>query len=57
MSRTQRALTRVLAKTEDIPNVQVMNEPHRGYIELHSPYAFNDKTDLAIGYFPTAVQS
>jgi hypothetical protein len=36
---------------------QVINEPHRGYIELLSPYGFDFNTDLAIGYFPTAVQS
>ncbi|KAK4056119.1 hypothetical protein OIO90_002850 [Microbotryomycetes sp. JL221] len=36
---------------------KVMNEPHRGYIDLMSPYGFNFNTDLAIGYFPTALQS
>ncbi|BGP55967.1 hypothetical protein JCM8202v2_003574 [Rhodotorula sphaerocarpa] len=35
----------------------VMNEPHRGYIELLSPYSWDFNTDLAIGYFPSAVQS
>lgn len=34
-----------------------MNEPHRGYVDLLSPYGFDFNTDLAIGYFPTAVQS
>ena len=34
-----------------------MNEPHRGYVELHSPYAWDFKTDLAIGFFPSAAQS
>lgn len=34
-----------------------MNEPHRGYIELLSPYSWDFNTDLAIGYFPSAVQS
>lgn len=37
--------------------LQVMNEPHRGYIELLSPYNWDFNTDLAIGYFPSAVQS
>lgn len=34
-----------------------MNEPHRGYVELLSPYSWDFNTDLAIGYFPSAVQS
>jgi len=34
-----------------------MNEPHKGYIELLSPYAWDFTADLAIGYFPSAVQS
>ena len=34
-----------------------MNEPHRGYIELHNMYAFDPNTDLQFGYHPSAVQS
>lgn len=36
---------------------QVINEPHRGYISLHSPHAWDLTADLAIGYFPSALQS
>lgn len=34
-----------------------MNEPHRGYLELHSLYAFDANTDLQLGYHATAIQS
>ncbi|GAA6037743.1 hypothetical protein JCM8097_002319 [Rhodosporidiobolus ruineniae] len=42
---------------EAVVGFEVINEPHRGYITLHSPYAWDFNTDLAIGYFPSAVQS
>ena len=34
-----------------------MNEPHRGYLELHSMYTFDPKTDLQLGYHPNALES
>ena len=34
-----------------------MNEPHRGYLELHSMYAFDSNTDLQLGYHTSALQS
>lgn len=34
-----------------------MNEPHRGYIELHSMYTFDSNTDLQFGYHPNALES
>lgn len=34
-----------------------MNEPHRGYLELHSLYTFDPNTDLQLGYHPSALQS
>jgi hypothetical protein len=42
---------------EAVIGFEVINEPHRGYIELLSPYSWDFNTDLAIGYFPSAVES
>lgn len=33
-----------------------MNEPHRGYINLHSFHQWNFMTDLHIGHYPSAIQ-
>ena len=30
--------------------LQIMNEPHRGYIELQSMHAFDYNTDLHLGH-------
>ncbi|GJN94713.1 hypothetical protein Rhopal_007804-T1 [Rhodotorula paludigena] len=46
-----------LRDLEAVMGFEVINEPHRGYIELLSPYAWDFTADLAIGYFPSAVQS
>ncbi|TNY21435.1 cytoplasmic protein [Rhodotorula diobovata] len=46
-----------LRELEGVMGFEVMNEPHKGYIELLSPYAWDFTADLAIGYFPSAVQS
>ncbi|KAK4047845.1 hypothetical protein OIV83_005188 [Microbotryomycetes sp. JL201] len=51
------ALATHLRDCDAVIGFEVMNEPHRGYIDLLSPYGFNFNTDLAIGYFPTALQS
>ncbi|KAM0749528.1 glycoside hydrolase [Meredithblackwellia eburnea MCA 4105] len=45
-----------LKDCDAVVGFEVMNEPHRGYIELHSPFSWDFNTDLAIGYFPSAVQ-
>lgn len=34
-----------------------MNEPHRGYLELHSMYTFDSNTDLHFGYHANALES
>ena len=36
---------------------QPMNEPHRGYLELHNMYTFDPKTDLHFGFHASAIQS
>ncbi|KAH8103836.1 glycoside hydrolase family 5 protein [Cristinia sonorae] len=44
----------------DLPGVlgfEIMNEPHRGYIELQSMHRFDYNTDLHLGYIPTALES
>ncbi|SCZ96082.1 BZ3500_MvSof-1268-A1-R1_Chr8-1g09992 [Microbotryum saponariae] len=51
------ALADALKNLPAVIGFEVMNEPHPGYIGVHSPYSFNLKKDLAIGHFPTAVQS
>lgn len=34
-----------------------MNEPHRGYLELHDIFTFDSNTDLQLGYHASALQS
>ncbi|KAF7295947.1 Glycoside hydrolase [Mycena kentingensis (nom. inval.)] len=50
-----------LAKAvSDLPAVlgfEMMNEPHRGYIELESLHKFDYNTDLHLSYIPSAFQS
>ncbi|THH27123.1 hypothetical protein EUX98_g7072 [Antrodiella citrinella] len=44
----------------DLPGVlgfEMMNEPHRGYIDLQSFHQFDYNTDLHLGYVPNALQS
>ncbi|GAA6062034.1 hypothetical protein JCM10212_005467 [Sporobolomyces blumeae] len=41
---------------EAVVGFEVINEPHRGYISLHSPHQWDLTADLAIGYFPSALQ-
>ena len=41
---------------EAVIGIEIINEPHRGYIELLSPFSWDYTTDLAIGHFPTALQ-
>ncbi|GAA5890521.1 hypothetical protein JCM6882_002948 [Rhodosporidiobolus microsporus] len=46
-----------LSGCEAVVGFEVINEPHRGYIKLHSPYAWDFNTELAIGYFPSPIES
>ncbi|KAL8276134.1 hypothetical protein RQP46_011465 [Phenoliferia psychrophenolica] len=46
-----------LRDCDAVVGFEVMNEPHRGYVELHSPYGWDLTKDLAIGFFPTPAQS
>ncbi|GAA5952203.1 hypothetical protein JCM3765_001906 [Sporobolomyces pararoseus] len=46
-----------LRDCEAVMGFEVINEPHRGYISLHSPHAWDLTADLAIGHFPSALQS
>ncbi|KZT63270.1 glycoside hydrolase family 5 protein [Daedalea quercina L-15889] len=51
----------IVAKTvgdlEGVLGFEIMNEPHRGYVELYSMHAFDYNTDLHLGHVPTAFQS
>ncbi|KAH9934532.1 glycoside hydrolase family 5 protein [Epithele typhae] len=50
----------VAAKLGDLEAVlgfEIMNEPHRGYIELQSMHSFDYNTDLHLAHVPTAFQS
>lgn len=38
-------------------DTQPMNEPHRGYLELHSMYSFDPNTDLQLGFHTSALES
>ncbi|EMD36757.1 glycoside hydrolase family 5 protein [Gelatoporia subvermispora B] len=42
---------------EGVLGFEIMNEPHRGYIDLKSMYEFDYNTDLHLGHVPTAFQS
>lgn len=46
-----------LADVKAIIGIEVANEAHRGYIELLSPYSWDFNCDLAIGFFPSPLQS
>ncbi|EIW79596.1 glycoside hydrolase family 5 protein [Coniophora puteana RWD-64-598 SS2] len=50
----------VAAALSDLPGVigfELMNEPHRGYIDLPSLHAFDYNTDLHLSHVPSAFQS
>ncbi|KZT26027.1 glycoside hydrolase family 5 protein [Neolentinus lepideus HHB14362 ss-1] len=51
----------VVARTVgDLPGVlgfEIMNEPHRGYVQLPSLHEFDYNSDLHLSYVPTAFQS
>ncbi|KAI9070316.1 glycoside hydrolase family 5 protein [Trametes sanguinea] len=50
-------VARTLGDLEAVIGFEMMNEPHRGYIELQSMHAFDYNTDLHLGHVPTAFQS
>ncbi|OJT05214.1 hypothetical protein TRAPUB_4039 [Trametes pubescens] len=50
-------IARSLGSLEAVIGFEIMNEPHRGYVELQSLHAFDYNTDLHLGHVPTAFQS
>lgn len=42
---------------ESVVGFEVMNEPHRGYCDLHSFNSWKYETDLHIGHYPSLIQS
>ncbi|OSC99248.1 glycoside hydrolase family 5 protein [Trametes coccinea BRFM310] len=50
-------VARTVGDLEAVIGFEMMNEPHRGYIELQSMHAFDYNTDLHLGHVPTAFQS
>ncbi|KAI0356759.1 glycoside hydrolase [Trametes cingulata] len=50
-------IARKLGDLEAVLGFEIMNEPHRGYVELQSMHAFDYNTDLHLGHVPTAFQS
>ncbi len=51
------ALADAIGDLEGVIGFQMMNEPHRGYIELQSMYSFDYNTDLHFSHMPSAFQS
>ncbi|PSS32123.1 hypothetical protein PHLCEN_2v2119 [Hermanssonia centrifuga] len=51
----------MVAKTvgdlDGVIGYEIMNEPHRGYIDLQSMHAFDYNTDLHLSHVPTPLQS
>ncbi|KAI0819374.1 glycoside hydrolase [Trametes gibbosa] len=50
-------IAKAVGGLEAVLGFEIMNEPHRGYIELQSMHAFDYNTDLHLGHVPTAFQS
>ncbi|KAI0672041.1 glycoside hydrolase [Trametes maxima] len=50
-------IARTVGDLEAVIGFEIMNEPHRGYVELQSMHAFDYNTDLHLGHVPTAFQS
>lgn len=46
-----------LGRFKCVIGFEPMNEPHRGYINLHSPYQWNLTTDLALHDCPNFIES
>ncbi|GLB39573.1 putative cellulase (glycosyl hydrolase family 5) [Lyophyllum shimeji] len=55
------AMSELLARTvgdlDGVLGFEMMNEPHRGYIDLQSFHSWDYNTDLHLSYYPTALQS
>ncbi|KAK1234221.1 hypothetical protein PQX77_002572 [Marasmius sp. AFHP31] len=50
-------VVKAVGDLEGVLGFEMMNEPHRGYIDLKSLYAFDYNTDLHYGPTPSALQS
>ncbi|CAH7668794.1 family 5 glycoside hydrolase [Phakopsora pachyrhizi] len=50
-------LADALARFDCVIGFEPMNEPHRGFIDLHSPYRWNPITDLHLQDCPSFLQS
>ncbi|KAF7319648.1 Glycoside hydrolase family 5 protein [Mycena chlorophos] len=50
-------LAKAVGDLEAVIGFEMMNEPHRGYIELKSLHEFDYNTDLHLSYVPSAFQS
>lgn len=46
-----------IGSIESVVGFEVMNEPHRGYCNLHSFNSWKYETDLHIGHYPNLIQS
>ncbi|KAF8266909.1 cytoplasmic protein [Lactarius quietus] len=51
------AVARAVGDLEGVLGFEMMNEPHRGYIDIPSLHAFDYNTDLHLGDVPSAFQS
>ncbi|RDB17369.1 hypothetical protein Hypma_001831 [Hypsizygus marmoreus] len=50
-------LARTIGDSDGVIGFQMMNEPHRGYIDIPSLHSFDYNTDLHLAEMPTAFQS
>ncbi|KAJ7059224.1 glycoside hydrolase [Mycena amicta] len=50
-------LAKAVGDLDAVIGFEMMNEPHRGYIELKSLHEFDYNTDLHLSYIPSALQS
>ncbi|KZS86841.1 glycoside hydrolase family 5 protein [Sistotremastrum niveocremeum HHB9708] len=50
-------LARAVGHLDAVIGFEMMNEPHRGYIDIASLHAFDYNTDLHLGLIPSALQS
>ncbi|KAG6840292.1 hypothetical protein C0991_007685 [Blastosporella zonata] len=50
-------LAQTVGDLSGVLGFEMLNEPHRGYVELQSFHSFDYNTDLHLSYFPTAFES
>ncbi|TDL18255.1 glycoside hydrolase family 5 protein [Rickenella mellea] len=50
-------LVRAVGHLDGVLGFEMLNEPHRGYIELPSMYAFDYNTELHLSHVPSALES